>query len=282
MSINITKSRLVGGSEDALRDLDMLGDATKKNLNCDMVLVRVAQQNRFFSVGATVEDAGFEVDRVHDALRSISGATMNTDETVLVSDASTDERFRDLSGVSKGPIAGYLGVPLHGGEENSLGSVHAICWSPRDWNSDDVQSLRQLSRIASSLILKELQRMELASLHDSLQEADLVAMSLAREMTSLVSIHNSDADVLFSSMSLMRLAPEKSIAEVGLKLIRAHDPSKEMMPEHIAQPASIPNVTRESLRMRDNRKLEIDVCFTNPIEGIFFLQWSNLSAPTHH
>lgn len=282
MSIDITQSQLVSGSNDSLRDLDLFADVAKRNLNCDMVFIRIAQQNRIFSLGEDLEDAGRDLDDIRSALSSICKATSRIDRTIFLSDASTDERFRDELSVSKGPIAGYLGAPLQSLDEKNLGNLFAICRAPRVWKSSDVKLLEQLARIASSLIVKELQKSELASLHDSLREADLVAMSLAREMTSLVSVHSSDGEVLFSSIALMRLAAEQSIAEVGLKLIQDNEASQDVAPEYFERHAAMPSVNREFLRLRNSQKIEFDVSFTKPIDGVFFLEWKQRDAPVRH
>ena len=282
MSIDITQSQLVSGAGDSLRDLDLFADVAKRNLNCDIVFIRIAQQNKFFPLGEDLGDAEGELDDIRSALASICKTISRTDRTVFLSDASTDERFRDELSVAKGPIAGYLDVPLQGLDEKNLGNLFAICRAPRVWKSSEVQLLEQLASIASSLIVKELQKSELASLHDSLREADLVAMSLAREMTSLVSVHSFDGEVLFSSIALMRLAAEQSIAEVGLKLIQDNEASQDGAPEYFERHAAMPSVTREFLRLRNSQKIEFDVSFTKPIDGVFFLEWKQRDAPVRH
>ncbi len=282
MSVEITERSIPKGTRESARDLDLLAELAKQKLNCDMVFISLSHQDRLFSVGLDLETAEVESNRVHYALNTICSATTRNNQIVLLKDASLDQRFQDLAYVTKGPIVAYLGAPLRDKSSSAFGAVCAICKYAREWLPNDAQFLEQLSIVVGSLITKELQRTELSRLHESLREADLIAMSLARGVSAMISVHKLDGSVLFSSMSLMNVASEEKIAKVGQAVIGEFRSKLETSIDDREFPSMPSNTSRVNLKLRSSRTSEFDIELSNPAKDIYFLEWSQLRMPRLH
>ncbi len=64
---------------------------------------------------------------------------------LVVPDARTDDRVRELPPVASGQLGAYLGTPLIGRNGHVLGALCVYGSEPRAWSDDDVTTLRQLA-----------------------------------------------------------------------------------------------------------------------------------------
>jgi serine phosphatase RsbU (regulator of sigma subunit)/PAS domain-containing protein len=67
---------------------------------------------------------------------------------LVVADAWTDERVRDLPPVRSGQVGAYLGVPLIGHAGTAIGALCVFGPQPRAWSEADITTLHQLSESA--------------------------------------------------------------------------------------------------------------------------------------
>jgi PAS domain S-box-containing protein len=67
---------------------------------------------------------------------------------LVVSDARSDARVRDLPPVTSGQVGAYLGAPLVGMSGQVIGALCVFGPEPRTWSDDDVTTLRQLAESA--------------------------------------------------------------------------------------------------------------------------------------
>jgi PAS domain S-box-containing protein len=67
---------------------------------------------------------------------------------LVVRDARTDERVRDLPPVTSGEVGSYLGTPLTSSSGQVIGALCVFGPDPRDWSTDDIATLGQLARSA--------------------------------------------------------------------------------------------------------------------------------------
>jgi signal transduction histidine kinase len=74
--------------------------------------------------------------------------TVASGEPLLVTDASTDPRFRDNLGVRELGVAGYAGVPLLTTDGQAIGAFCAFDDRPRAWTAEDLQTLEDLAAAA--------------------------------------------------------------------------------------------------------------------------------------
>lgn len=282
MSAELIRPRLSRDGSATLRDLDTLAEVARQTLHCDLVFISVTETDSLFSVGLDLDTSKFKAARVEAVLKAICAETMRRDQTVLLADASIDPKLSHLDLATSGRVGGYLGVPLREANGQEFGAVCAICETPHEWEASDVQFLEKLSRLVSALILKELQRTELARLHESLQEADLVAMSLANEMSSLVSVQDLEGSVMFSSMALMKLASEASIAKAGFPLIQKYSSDLTQVDPGTRRDKLLPHVGKQRLGLRSGRTADFHVTITGTTERVFFLEWAQQSASAYH
>ena len=90
---------------------------------------------------------------------------------LVVPDARTDDRVRDLPPVSSGQVGAYLGVPLTGHSGQVIGALCVFGPGPRAWSDADIATLRQLADSAVT-------ELELSALVDEF-EADRIRWDLA-------------------------------------------------------------------------------------------------------
>jgi PAS domain S-box-containing protein len=90
---------------------------------------------------------------------------------LVVPDARTDQRVRDLPPVSSRQVGAYLGMPLTGHGGLVIGALCVFGPEPRAWSEDDITTLRQLADSAVT-------ELELSALVDDFA-ADRVRWGLA-------------------------------------------------------------------------------------------------------
>ncbi|MGS2646725.1 SpoIIE family protein phosphatase [Streptosporangium sp. LJ11] len=75
-----------------------------------------------------------------------------TNEPLLVGDAATDPRVRDLPAVERLGIGGWAGYPIHGPDGEVLGGLCVVDSVSRAWSDTDAQTLAILARAVSGEI----------------------------------------------------------------------------------------------------------------------------------
>ena len=102
---------------------------------------------------------------------SLCTVTAAGNEPLVVPDAWTDDRVRDLPPVSSRQVGAYLGVPLTAHTGTVIGALCVFGPEPRTWSDADISTLRQLADSAVT-------ELELSALVDDF-EADRVRWGLA-------------------------------------------------------------------------------------------------------
>jgi PAS domain S-box-containing protein len=102
---------------------------------------------------------------------SLCTVTATGIDALVVSDARTDDRVRDLPPVRSREVGAYLGIPLRAHSGHVIGALCVFGPEPRAWSEDDVVTLRQLADSAVT-------ELELSALVDRF-EADRVRWGLA-------------------------------------------------------------------------------------------------------
>jgi two-component system cell cycle sensor histidine kinase/response regulator CckA len=122
-------------------------------------------------------------------------------ESLIVSDARLAPLLRDNPAVADLGIVAYAGVPLRSPDGEVLGSLAILAMEPRDWSSEDIRTLEELSALATG---------ELA-LRDAAREARDAAEVIARQNRVLTLVV---ADAPLSEV-LYALASEAEVAVTG-------------------------------------------------------------------
>ena len=140
--------------------LEALTRTAKLALNAPMALVSLIDSDRQWFMCRI----GVEVTQTPREL-SFCAHAINTKEPFVVNNALSDARFAENPLVTGSPhIRAYLGMPLLTGcEYLALGSLCVIDQVARDWSERDVTLIRQLGRVASSLL--EMRELRLDSMN---------------------------------------------------------------------------------------------------------------------
>ena len=263
------------------RDLDMLAEVTKTKLRCDMVFISVSKHDKLYSVGLDQNSSQVPSNRFHKALDIVCSLTAGQDKTIALEDATIDPAYSNLPYVSDGPIVAYLGVPLRTGTSQPYGAICAVSEKARKWEPCESAFLEHLSVVVSSLITKELQRGEMNLLHETIRETDLVLMTLAAEISSLISVHDKNGELLFSSLGLTRFSSESAISEAAAKLIM-EAPFGEGVPRSIFDEVTSSTSFGTYLRTRSGELKQFETSVTLSSNGTYFLNWSPLDITNTH
>jgi PAS domain S-box-containing protein len=90
-------------------------------------------------------DARTAAAGVADSLCTVTAAGT---APLVVADARTDDRVRDLPPVTSGKVGSYLGVPLVRHDGGTIGALCVFGPAAREWTDADVATLRQLGESA--------------------------------------------------------------------------------------------------------------------------------------
>lgn len=141
-------------------EFDAITQLASKLLGCRIALISLVEENEQWfksnvglDVGSTSRDVAF------------CAHTITQREPLIVADARLDERFSKNPLVLGQPnIVFYAGVPISIDDEHQLGTLCAIDDKPRQLSDDQLDQLRNLARVAESLIVafRDRKRAELA------------------------------------------------------------------------------------------------------------------------
>ncbi|MBG0830035.1 GAF domain-containing protein [Planomonospora sp. ID67723] len=112
------------------------------------------------------------------------------DAPLTVADARADVRWRAVETVSGGKLTAYAGMPLRAGGGQVLGALCVIDDRPRQWNSENLQTLEDLAAMVESEIAVRLARTQ--AVLDRVPEA-----ALSFDASGAVTAWNVAAEHLF-------------------------------------------------------------------------------------
>ena len=141
--------------------LDRLADLAARLLGTSASQVSLLTDVQIVAAGSglapgTVGSEGL----LEDSLCTVTAAGTGP---LVVPDAVTDERVRDLPPVSSRQVGAYLGIPLIGHSGAVVGALCVFGPDPRAWSDADVATLRQLADSA----VTELELSALVSQYES-------------------------------------------------------------------------------------------------------------------
>lgn len=98
---------------------------------------------------------------------SFCAHAIHTPEPFVVNDALLDERFADHPLVIGPPhVRSYLGMPLVSGDGSlALGSLCVVDSAPRAWSAGDIAFIRDLGKVAMTLIEAQEAHQQIAAQH---------------------------------------------------------------------------------------------------------------------
>lgn len=146
---------------------------------------------------------------------SFCGHTILGNDVLVVEDASGDERFQDNPLVTCDPhIAFYAGCPVSTPDGSQIGTLCVIDRKPRQFNADDIQTLRDLAFMVEREISVCFQDAVQAELLSQLTSAERQAM-----VDPLTRLWNRDGlDHKFQTMMAQRLNKPSPIAAMMIDI----------------------------------------------------------------
>lgn len=139
---------------------------------------------------------------------SFCGHAILADETFVVEDASTDERFCDNPLVTGDPnIRFYAGHPVYAGDGSAIGTVCVIDRKPRTVRQEDLATLRDLA----ALVETELQREHLNDVQRELI-ADRESLERRASIDGLTRLWNRDTIMQLLAMEVSRASRGKPLS----------------------------------------------------------------------
>ncbi|MEO1286460.1 MAG: GAF domain-containing sensor histidine kinase [Chloroflexota bacterium] len=101
---------------------------------------------------------------------SLCQHVVKTGHPLIIEDARQDPLVKDNPSVTEGNVVAYLGIPLTTNEGWHLGSLCVIDDKPRQWTSDDIDTMQTLATSVASEIQLRLDSVEMQHLVDQLQK----------------------------------------------------------------------------------------------------------------
>ncbi len=144
------------GNTEALNQLSALAARLLHTASSHVSLISNAQ-----TVVGGVGSSGPAVGLDSSLEDSVCAVTVSAGAPLMVEDATTDPRVRDLDSVQAGVVGSYLGVPLIM-RGQPVGALCVYDPAPRRWSDEDVVLLEQLA----APVLAELQLAVLAAEHE--------------------------------------------------------------------------------------------------------------------
>jgi PAS domain S-box-containing protein len=124
--------------------LDRLAELAARLLGTDASQISLLTDVQTIAAGAGLAPGTVGTETpLADSLCTVTAAGSGA---LVVPDARSDERVRDLPPVRSGQVGSYLGIPLVGHSGQVVGALCVFGPDPRHWSDDDVATLRQLGQ----------------------------------------------------------------------------------------------------------------------------------------
>ncbi|MGY1811343.1 SpoIIE family protein phosphatase [Blastococcus sp. SYSU D00820] len=167
----VLAARRLRPADAGVRALDRLAELAARLLGTPSGQVALLEDVQVVAGGAGLAPGAVGGESpLEDSLCSVTAAG---GVDLVVGDAPSDDRVRELPPVTSGQVGSYLGTPLTGDSGAVVGALCVFSPGPRTWSDTDVATLRQL---AASVVTE----LELAALTGE-YENDRVRHRLAAE-----------------------------------------------------------------------------------------------------
>lgn len=132
--------------------LDRLCRQTQHFLEVPVALVNLVDEDCQVTVSARDAGGSYEPGQITPLRHSFCKYPVAARRPLIVEDARTDPRLREIPEVVEGEIIGYLGVPLITGEGHALGTLCVIEREPRRWTDEEVATVEDLAESVTTVI----------------------------------------------------------------------------------------------------------------------------------
>ena len=136
-------ARRLAPGEDGNPALNRLAELAARLLGASSAQVSLLSDVQLVAAGAGPAAASVGLEGpVEDSLCTV---TVESGAPLVVADAPTDARVRDLPPVQTGKVGSYLGVPLVADDGHAIGALCVFDEDERSWSESDVALLEQLA-----------------------------------------------------------------------------------------------------------------------------------------
>jgi signal transduction histidine kinase len=150
---------------------DRFTDLVCRSVKCQVSLVSLVDINRQFFKSARGLPAEMADLRETPLTHSFCQHVVKGGRPLVVNDAKEDPRVCDNLAVSELGVIAYLGVPILTEDNLVLGSLCAIDTAPREWTSDEVETMEALAEAVGSEIRLRTLTQRLRESVDRLEES---------------------------------------------------------------------------------------------------------------
>lgn len=188
---------------DILSKADELAADLADQLNCDFVVISLANTERLFSFGVAGMDVTDVRARLHDCSDTVCCMTVEKNSAVVISDARTVEGILERLYVTTGKIVGYIGEPIRDASRAAIGAICAVTASPRQWSDADKLAIKQVRDETENLLAYSMMQNEVSSQSRALGDYDNIVGAIALHADAMISIHNTSGELLFATNALL-------------------------------------------------------------------------------
>jgi signal transduction histidine kinase len=156
---------------DAEERFDRLTRLVGKMLGVPAAFLIVVDDTRVFAKSMRGYEASVESARVQSGM-TFSHYTLLSPHPLVIPDTAADQRYAHLASVKNLGVGAYIGVPLVL-EGHAIGALCAIDNRPREWSTDDVEALCDLTAIAQDELELRVMRNKSAETRAALSRANI-------------------------------------------------------------------------------------------------------------
>lgn len=177
----LTALRLSGMMDSpAEEDFDRAARLASRILSAPVALVSFVDDTRQFFKAQTGLTGKAAKERGTKISHSMCRIVVEQEAPLVIKDTTRDTRVKGHPAVDELAVKAYAGVPIFAPDGSALGSFCAIDHAPRDWDSDDLDTLKDLAKIVEA---------ELA-LRATVAQRELVLDEMSHRIKNLFSMIN--------------------------------------------------------------------------------------------
>lgn len=168
---------------EAVDALDRMTKLASKIIDAPISLVSLLDVDKQIFKGMTGLKEPLATERTTPLSHSFCQYVVGTDEPLIVSDARQHPILKDNLAITELDVIAYLGMPLRIHQGPTLGSFCVIDTKPRDWTTEEVEIIRELSE----LVITELE-LRAALVEQRRAGQDQVKLQLEIERREMVDV----------------------------------------------------------------------------------------------
>ena len=175
---------------------DLLTRLASRLIGAPIALVSlVADDRQFFKAGVGLDEP-WASRRGTPMSHSFCQYVVTSEEPLVVSDAREHDRLKGNAAVSDLGVVSYAGVPLEAEDGHVVGSFCVMDHRPREWSSEELATLRDLSRLVVAQIRLAEQTERQAATLEELDRSRERFQAIFRDAGIGITVVSTDAEAL--------------------------------------------------------------------------------------